>query len=124
MDEPDAIPEHRKRRARTLAMATLTGATVVALTLPSVALAEPEPASLAEPTAPSGNTFLEGPPPDPNAPPPAGPAPGAPVDPNAPPPAAPDPNAPAPAAADPNAAPAPPHQSPAESTTPRAASAT
>ena len=113
MDEPDAIPEHRKRRARTLAMATLTGATVVALTLPSVALAEPEPAPPSpNPPAPSGNTFLEGQPPDPNAPPPAGPAPGAPVDPNAPPPAAPDPNAPAPTAADPNAAPAAPAPEP------------
>ena len=30
-----AIPEHRKRRAKTLAMAALTGATVVALTLPA-----------------------------------------------------------------------------------------
>ena len=80
MDEPDAIPEHRKRRAKTLAMATLTGATVVALTLPSVALAEPEPAPPSpNPPAPSGNTFLEGQPPDPNAPPPAGPAPGTPV---------------------------------------------
>ncbi len=71
MDEPDAIPEHRKRRAKTLAMATLTGATVVALTLPSVAQAEPEPSPSPAPPPPSGNTFLQGPPPDPNAPPPA-----------------------------------------------------
>jgi Fibronectin-attachment protein (FAP) len=109
MDEPDAIPVHRKRRARTLAMATLAGAAVVALTLPYVAQADPEPAPPSpNPPAPSGNTFLEGQPPDPNAPPPAAPA-----DPNAPPPAAPaDPNAPAPAAADPNAAPAPPAPEP------------
>jgi hypothetical protein len=99
MHEPDAIPEHRKRRAKTLAMATLAGATVVALALPSVAQADPETPS-PTPPPPSGNTFLQGPPPDPNAPP-------APVDPAAPAPAAADPNAPAPAAADPNA-PAPP----------------
>ncbi len=104
MDEPEAIPEHRKRRAKTLAMATLTGATVVALALPSVAQADPEPSPVPNPPAPSGNTFLEGTPADPNAPPPAGaPAP-APADPNAPPPA----GAPAPAPADPNAPPAPP----------------
>ncbi len=109
MDEPDAIPVHRKRRAKTLAMATLTGATVVALALPSVAQADPEvPSPVPNPPPPSGNTFLEGLPPDPNAPPPAGvPAP-APADPNAPPPAVADPNAVPPAAADPNApAPAP-----------------
>ncbi len=100
MDEPDAIPEHRKRRAKTLAMATLTGATVVALTLPSVAQAEPAPSPSPAPPAPSGNTFMQGPP-DPNAPPP-------PVDPNAPPPPAVDPNAPPPPAVDPNAPPPPP----------------
>ncbi|HEX7270461.1 MAG TPA: APA family fibronectin-binding glycoprotein [Streptosporangiaceae bacterium] len=110
MDEPDAIPEHRKRRAKTLAMATLTGATVVALTLPSVAQAEPAPSPSPAPPAPSGNTFMQGPP-DPNAPPPpvdpAAPAP-APADPNAPPPPAADPNAaPLPVAVDPNAAPLP-----------------
>ena len=107
MDEPDAIPEHRKRRAKMLAMATLTGATVVALTLPSVAQAEPEPSPAPAPPAPSGNTFMQGPPADPNAPPPpvdpAAPAP-APADPNAPPPPV-DPNAPPPPVADPNAPP-------------------
>jgi hypothetical protein len=102
MHEPDAIPEHRKRtrRVKTLAMATAAGATVVALALPSVAQADPEPSPSPAPPPPAGNTFLQGPPPDQNAPPP-------PADPAAPAPAAADPNAPAPAAADPNA-PAPP----------------
>src|SRR6478672_3169620 len=105
MHEPDAIPELRKRRAKTLAMATLAGATVVALTLPSVASADPEPTPPPNPP-PSGNTFLQGPPADPNALPPlADPnAPPPPADPNAPPPVA-DPNAPP---ADPNAPPPPP----------------
>jgi hypothetical protein len=85
MDQPDAISEHRKGLSKTLAIAALTGATVVALTLPTVAHADPEPT----PPPPPGNTFLQGPPGDPNAPPPP------PADPNAPPPAA-DPNAPAP----------------------------
>ena len=98
MHEPDAIPEHRKRRAKTLATAALAGATVVALTMPSVAQAEPEPSPEPAPPPATGNTFLQGPPPDPNAPPP-------PADPAAPPPPA-DPNAPPPPAADPNAAPA------------------
>jgi hypothetical protein len=93
MHEPETFPEHRKRRAKTLAMATLAGATVVALTLPSVAQADPEP----PPPPPPGNTFLEGPAADPNAPPPAGQAP--PADPNAP---VAGPNAPA---AEPNPAP-------------------
>ena len=62
MEEQDAIPEHRKRRVKTLAMATLTGATVVALALPSVAQAEPEPSPAPPPPPPSGNTFLQGPP--------------------------------------------------------------
>src|SRR5690349_6264241 len=107
MHEPDAFPEHRKCRAKTLAMATLAGATVVALTLPSVAQADPEPSPPPNPP-PSGNTFLQGPPADPNAPPPpAGEAP-PPADPNALPPAA-DPNAPP---ADANAAPPPPPQEP------------
>ena len=124
MEEQDAIPEHRKRRAKTLAMATLTGATVVALALPSVAQAEPEPSPAPPPPPPSGNTFLQGPAPDPNAPPPpAAPADPAlaPTDPNAPPPpAAPadpalaptDPNAAPLPAADPNAPPAPPAPEP------------
>ena len=100
MHEPDANPEHRKRRAKTLAMATLTGATVVALTLPAVAHAEPEPSP--SPAPPPGNPFIQGPPADPNAPPPP------PADPNAPPPPPPGPNAPPPPPADPNAPPPPP----------------
>src|SRR5215217_4750960 len=81
-------PEHRKGLPKTLAMAALTGASVVLLTLPSVANAEPAPPP---PPPPPGNTFLNGPPP-PDAPPPP------PADPNAPPV---DPNAPAPAPAPP-----------------------
>ena len=42
MDQPDATPDHRKGLSKTLAIAALTGATVVALTLP-VANAEPTP---------------------------------------------------------------------------------
>jgi hypothetical protein len=85
MDQPDAISEHRKGLSKTLAIAALTGATVVALTLPTVANADPEPTP--PPPPPPGNTFLQGPPADPNAPPPP------PADPNAP---VADPNAPAP----------------------------
>ncbi len=100
MYDPDAISEHRKRHVTRLAMATLAGAAVVALTIPSVAVAEPDPSPEPGPPAPSGNTFLQGPPGDPNAPAPvAGPAAPAPADPNAPVPAAADPNAPAPAPA-------------------------
>ncbi|MGX9792021.1 alanine and proline-rich secreted protein Apa [Mycobacterium sp. MMS18-G62] len=84
MDQPDAISEHRKGLSKTLAIAALTSATVVALSLPTVANADPEPTP---PPPPPGNTFLEGPPVDPNAPPPP------PADPNAP---VADPNAPAP----------------------------
>jgi hypothetical protein len=100
MYDPDAISEHRKRHVTRLAMATLAGAAVVALTIPSVALADPDPSPEPGPPAPSGNTFMQGPPGDPNVPAPAaGPAAPAPADPNAPVPAAADPNAPAPAAA-------------------------
>jgi len=100
MYDPDAISEHRKRHVTRLAMATLAGAAVVALTIPSVAVAEPDPSPEPGPPAPSGNTFMQGPPGDPNAPAPAaGPAAPAPADPNAPVPAAADPNAPAPAPA-------------------------
>lgn len=88
MDQPDAISAHRKGLSKTLAIAALTGATVVALTLP-MAHADPEPTP-PPPPPPAGNTFLQGPPADPNAPPPP------PADPNAPPPPAADPNAPAP----------------------------
>jgi hypothetical protein len=83
MYDPDAISEHRKRHVTRVAMATLAGAAVVALTIPSVALADPDPSPEPGPPAPSGNTFMQGPPGDPNVPAPA----------------AADPNAPAPAAA-------------------------
>jgi hypothetical protein len=107
MEQPDANLEHRRRRAKTLAMAALTGATAVAIALPTVAQADPEPPTPPPPPPASGNTFLQGPPPPPGAPPPPAadpnappPPPGAPPapppDPNAPPP---DPNAPPPAAA-------------------------
>uniref|UniRef100_UPI001F17A0CC alanine and proline-rich secreted protein Apa n=1 Tax=Mycolicibacterium stellerae TaxID=2358193 RepID=UPI001F17A0CC len=59
MHDPDAIPEHRKRRVNRLAMATLAGATVVALTIPSVAHADPEPSPEPAPPPPAGNTFLQ-----------------------------------------------------------------
>ncbi|MDT5162647.1 MAG: hypothetical protein QOC90_2957 [Mycobacterium sp.] len=101
MDQPDAIPEHRKGLSKTLAIAALTGATVVVLTLPTVAHADPEPTP-PPPPPPSGNTFLQGPPPAAPAPPPP------PADPNAPPPPPADPNAPPPPPADPNAPPPPP----------------
>jgi hypothetical protein len=107
MHEPDAIPVHRKRHAKSLTMAALAGAAVVALALPSVAQADPEPSPEPGPPPPSGNTFMQGPPADPAAPAaPAAPAPGdpgappPPADPNAPPPAA-DPNAPTPPAPEP-----------------------
>jgi hypothetical protein len=106
MHDPDANPEQRKRRMKRLAMATLAGATVVALTIPSVAQADPEPSPEPAPPPPAGNTFLQGPPADPNAPPPP------PADPAAPAPAPVDPNAPPPAAADPNAPPPPPAPEP------------
>src|SRR3954452_10241707 len=80
MHQPDATPDYRKGLSTTLAIAALTGATVVALTLP---VANADPTTPPPPPPPAGNTFLEGPPPppaDPNAPPPP------PADPNAPPP--------------------------------------
>jgi Fibronectin-attachment protein (FAP) len=107
MDQPDAISEHRKGLSKTLAIAALTGATVVVLTLPTVANAQPEPTPPAPPP-PAGNTVVQEPPPGAPAPPP-------PVDPNAPPPPPADPNAPPTPAADPNApapTPAPPPQEP------------
>jgi hypothetical protein len=97
MHQPDATPDYRKGLSTTLAIAALTGATVVALTLP-VANAQPEPAP---PPPPPSNTLVEGPPPGAPAPPP-------PADPNAPPPPAADPNAPPPPTADPNTPPPPP----------------
>src|SRR4051812_19777175 len=101
MDLPDAISEHRRGLSKTLMTTALAGATVVGLTLAGGANAEPQPTP-PPPPPPAGNTFLEGPPVDPNAPPPP-PAP--PADPNAP---LADPNAPV---ADPNA-PAPPPPEP------------
>jgi hypothetical protein len=98
MNQPDAISQHRKGRSKTLAIAALTGATVVVLTLPT---ANADPTTPPPPPPPSGNTFLNGPPP-PEAP---APAPAPPADPNAPPPPPADPNAPPPAPADPNAPP-------------------
>jgi hypothetical protein len=103
MDQPDAISEHSTGLSKTLAFAALTGATVVLLTLPSAAHADPAPT----PAPPPGNTFLQGPPPPPGAPaPPAAGAPAPPpADPNAPPPL--DANGPPPPPADPNAPPPP-----------------
>jgi hypothetical protein len=101
MNQPDAISQHRKGLSKTLAIAALTGATVVVLTLPT---ANADPTTPPPPPPPSGNTFLNGPPP-PGAP---APAPPPPADPNAPPPPPADPNAPPPAPADPNAPPPPP----------------
>jgi len=94
MDQPDAISQHRRGLSKTLRIAALTGATVVVLTLPTAAHADPVPTP-PPPPPPSGNTFQQAPPPpaDPNAPPPP------PADPNAPPPPPADPNAPPPAPA-------------------------
>jgi hypothetical protein len=97
MHQPDATPDYRKGLSTALAIAAVTGATVVALTLP-VANAEP---TTPPPPPPPGNTFLQGPPP------PEAPAPPPPADPNAPPPPPADPNAPPPPPADPNAPPPP-----------------
>ncbi len=115
MDQPDAIPEHRKGLPKTLAIAALTGATALALALPNLANAQPEPTP-PPPPPPSGNTFLQGPPPPPGAPPPP-PPPGVPPPPPppgvpAPPPPPADPNAPPPPPADPNAPPPPPAPEP------------
>jgi len=115
MDQPDAIPEHRKGLPKTLAIAALTGATALALALPNLANAQPEPTP-PPPPPPSGNTFLQGPPPPPGAPPPP-PPPGVPAPPPppgvpAPPPPPADPNAPPPPPADPNAPPPPPAPEP------------
>src|SRR6478735_5788350 len=80
MHQPDSTPDYRKGLSTTLAIAALTGATVVALTLP-VANADPT----TPPPPPPGNTILDGPPP------PEAPAPPPPADPNAPAPAPPPP---------------------------------
>lgn len=95
MHQPDATPDYRKGLSKRLTIAALTGATVVVLTLPSVANADPEPTP-PPPPPPAGDT-LQGPP-APDAPPP-------PADTNAPPPPPADTNAPP---ADPNAPPPPP----------------
>ncbi len=66
MEQPDAIPEHRRGLSKTLAVAALTGATAMALVLPgAVAYAEPAP-----PPPPPGTTAPPPAPADPNAPPP------------------------------------------------------
>ena len=72
MDQPDAIPEHRKGLSKSLAIAALTGATAVALTLPTIAHAQPSPTP-PPPAPPSGNTFMQGPPPPGEPVPPAAP---------------------------------------------------
>src|SRR3982074_1060631 len=103
MDQPDAISQHRRGLSKSLGIAALTGVTVVVLTLPTAAHADPVPTP-PPPPPPSGNTFLQAPPPpaDPHAPPPppAGPPPPPPPRPAArtpPPPPPADPNAPPPA---------------------------
>ena len=101
MNERDALREPRKGLSKSLMIAAVTGATAVALSLPSIAQAQPEPTPAPPPPPPTGNTFLQGPPPPPGAPAPPPPPPGAPAPP--PPPA--DPNAPPPPPADPNAPP-------------------
>src|SRR3954469_18164443 len=101
MHQPEATSDYRKGLSTTLAIAALTGATMVALKLP---VANADPTTPPPPPPPAGNTFLGGPPP------PDAPAPPLPADPNAPPPA--DPNAPPPPAADPNAPPPPPPAEP------------
>lgn len=101
MDERDALREPRKGLSKSLMIAAVTGATAVALTLPSIAQAQPEPTPAPPPPPPTGNTFMQGPPPPPGAP--APPPPGAP----APPPAPPGAPAPPPPPADPNAPPPP-----------------
>src|SRR6188472_1841347 len=91
MHHPDATPDHRKGLSMTLAIAALTGATAVALSLP---VAYADPTTPPPPPPPADNT-MQGPPPPP-------------ADPNAPPPPPADPNAPVPPPADPNAPPPPP----------------
>jgi len=81
----------------TLAIAALTGATAVALSLP---VAYADPTTPPPPPPPADNT-MQGPPPPP-------------ADPNAPPPPPADPNAPVPPPADPNAPPPPPPPPPPE----------
>ena len=61
MDQPDAISEHRRGLSKTLAIAALTGATAVALTLPTVAQAQPV-AGAAAAAATDGNTVVQPPP--------------------------------------------------------------
>jgi hypothetical protein len=88
MDQPDAISERRKGLSKTLAIAALTGATAVALTLPTVAHAEPVPTPPPPPAPGIGAPPPPAPPPNPLAPPPPGigAPPPPPADPNAPPP--------------------------------------
>ncbi|PEG38043.1 hypothetical protein CRI77_19585, partial [Mycolicibacterium duvalii] len=71
----DQVDPRRSRLSKSLSLAALTGATMAALTLPSVAHAQPAP----PPEPPPAPTAVEG------APPPAAPAPPPPppADPNA-----------------------------------------
>src|ERR1700755_3110940 len=74
MHPPDATPDHRKGLSTTLAIAALTGAIAVALSLP---VAYADPATPPPPPPPADNT-MQGPPPppaDPHAPPPPPPPP-------------------------------------------------
>src|SRR4030088_1320799 len=88
MDQPDAISQHRRGLSKTLGIAALTGVTVVVLTLPTAAHADPVP----PPPPPPPASRQPPPPPAPPTPPPPPPA-----APNAPPPPPADPNAPPPA---------------------------
>ncbi|MBY0289439.1 MAG: alanine and proline-rich secreted protein Apa, partial [Mycobacteriaceae bacterium] len=59
MDERDALREPRKGLSKSLMIAAVTGATAVALTLPSIAQAQPEPTPAPPPPPPTGNTFMQ-----------------------------------------------------------------
>lgn len=102
MEKPDLSPTRRRGVWTSLAVAAVSGVTVVTLAMPPVlAHAQPEPSpNPGIPAPPEPGAPL--PPPDPFAPPPP------PPDPNAPLPPPPDPNAPPPPPPDPNAPPPPP----------------
>ena len=73
MHHPDATPDHRKGLSTTLAIAALTGAIAVALSLP---VAYADPATPPPPPPPPADPNAPAPPPaDPNAPPPPPPPP-------------------------------------------------
>ncbi len=98
MVQPDAHAHRRKSLPKlglTALAGTTTAALMTALTLPTLAHAQPAP-----PPPPPPTTVVEGAPPPP------------PADPNAPPPPPADPNAPPPPPADPNAPPPPPGPEP------------